>query len=570
MTNVGSYQPLRLADIATCRPGRRRRMTASDGGTGTDLPPGRAVVLFRTDGLPGWRGANTGWRMHVADVPANDPAACVDSVADFMAAPSSPDRAVLVGQGPAALAVLDFADRHPERTIAVVVADPSDAGAETGGLRYELSCPVLDVSAKDPDAVVSAVTSFLAGLDPQAGCPVPRPARLPALTPTLLNDSEVIGRLREMGPVHRINAPGVATSWLLTGYGATTRALADPGLSGGAEMTAGFRLQPADAVVEHRGERDLVTIDGQEHARLRGLVGRYLTPGRVMGTLRDRVQRETDALLSALPTGAVVDLLQSFARPLPVIVLCELFGIPARDRGYIQEWLLDRMTVTPPVAHSDVDDYLRVLIAERRERPTDDLFGWVVAVEGAQVSEVDLVSAARLLMVAGHRAPTTLLANGLAALLREREHWMRLTADPTLVDAAVEELLRFVTPFPVGLARYVNSPIDLDGAVVPQGDLVAASLVAANHDPSMFARPEAFELDRDRNLHLAFGYGHHYCLGSALARMQAQVAIGTLARRFPDLALAHGPERLQYRQSRVRYLLDLPVVLRPDHIASPP
>ncbi|MBB2910464.1 cytochrome P450 [Streptosporangium becharense] len=510
-----------------------------------------------------------GWQVRVAGVPAGDHATCLEGITDFLAAPESPDRVVLLGRGEAGPTAMEFADDHPERVVAVVAVDsPGVEGHTPGDPVPEPPCPALVVTAADPGATASAVVSFLAGLDRQAVISARHWARLPALTPALLNAPEVIERLRQMGPVHRINAEGVATTWILTGHKTTTATLADPRLAGEVEITAGFRLQSDDPALAHRGEQDLITIDAQEHTRLRRLVGHYLTPKRVEA-LRPRMQREVDALLDAIPTGEEVDLLARFALPLPVIVLCDLLGVPERDRGYIHEWLVERMRATPPSAHGDIDDYLRVLIADRRNRPSDDLLGWVVEAEGDGLSENDLVSAARFLMVGGHRAPTTLLASGVAALLREREQWRRLVDDPALVVPAVEELLRFVTPFPVGLARNTTAPIDVEGTSIPKGNLIAASLVAANRDPSMFADPDTLDIGRAVNPHLSFGYGHHHCLGAALARAQAQIAIGTLARRFPDVELARDPRDLHYRQSRVRYLLQLPVVLEPDRHRSP-
>ncbi len=518
---------------------------------------GHAFIAFNT---PAGTDLDTrlgghGWRAHL--VSGGELTDWHDAVVGFLATPQSPDRAVLLGYGPAGPAVVEFADRHPERVEAVIVlaqrTDP-DFG--------DLTCPALSVTAKEPDAVASVIIRFLAGLRQRVSDPVPRPAPPPMLTPVLLNDPEVTQRLRETGPVHRVNAPGVATSWILTGHDVTTRVLADPRLVGEVEMTAGFRLQSTGSGVSHRGEQDLVTIDGAEHARLRRLVGRYLTPARVEA-LRPRIQRETDALLDALPTDGPVNLLRHFALPLPIIVLCELFGFPVSDRGYIHEWLVERMTRIPPEAHTDIDDYLRARIAERKQSTSDDLLGCVVDTEGPALIDNDLISVARLLMVAGHRAPTTLLANGIAALLRHRDQWQRIVADPSLVVPAVEELLRFVTPFPVGLARHTAAPIKIDDIRVPRDDLVSASLVAANRDPAVFTDPDEFDIRREPNPHLAFGHGHHHCLGAALARAEAQVAIGTLARRFPDLTLAEDSRSLQYRQSRVRYLLELPVVLRP-------
>ncbi|MBB2914948.1 cytochrome P450 [Streptosporangium becharense] len=570
-------------------------------GSGRDAA-GRVIVVLNPgagSGLLRSELTDRGWQVRMADLSGGDLAGCVEGVTDLLAAPDSPARAVLLGYGEAGRAAMEIADRHPERVVAVVtVTSPRGEAAVTttgspqdetavvtvdsrdavvngsspapvaavdspgvGRLRAsDLSCPVLALNTADPRAVVSAAVSFLDGLHRPVDAPRTCPARLPALTPVLLNDPDVIGQLREAGPAHRLNAAGVATSWILTGHGATTTTLADSRLVADVAITPGFRLQSPD--VTHRGEQDLITIEGREHARLRRLVGQYLTPRRVE-TLRPRMQRVVDDLLDGLPPGETVDLLRRFALPLPTVVLCELFGVPERDRGYIHEWLVERMRAVPPVAHDDVDDYLRALIEERKSRPSDDLLGWVVEAEGDRLSEDDLVAAARFLMVGGHRAPTTLLASGVAALLRDRDQWTRLVDDPGLLDGAVEELLRFVTPFPVGLARQATAPIEIGAARIPEGDLVAASLVAANRDPAVFTDPDVLDVGRAANPHLAFGHGHHYCLGAALARAQAQIAIGTLVRRFPAMDFAGDSRSLHYRQSRVRYLLELPVVLEP-------
>ncbi|MEU9889020.1 cytochrome P450 [Sphaerisporangium sp. NPDC051011] len=531
-----------------------------------DQEPGPAMVILN-------RGAGSerleheltgrGWRVQVADVPAGDPAGCAGRVSDVLAAPGSPDQAVLLGYGDVGRAALEIAGRHPERVAAVVAVD-SARGTGQGEVRVaDLYGPALTLSADVPSTLTERIVSFLGELTRPSGGrrdrPELSPSRLPALTPALLNDPVLIGRLRETGPVHRINVAGVAPSWILTGHRATT-ALADPGPAAGVAITAGFRLQ--SPAIPHEGERDLVTIDGREHARLRRMIGRYLTPRRVRA-LGPRIQREADALLAVPRRHEAIDLVAAFALPLPVIVLCELLGVPRRDRGYIHEWLVDRMRAHPGDAHHDVDDYLRALIRTRKGHASDDLFGWVLAGEADRPAEDDLVAAARLLMTAGHRAPATLLANGTAALLRHRDQWTRLTQDPELIVPAVEELLRYVTPFPVGLPRYAATSIEIDGTLVPEGELVAASLVAANRDPRVFDEPDVLDIGRPANPHLAFGQGRHHCLGAALARAQARIAIGTLARRFPDMDLARDARPPRQRQGRVRYLLELPVILDP-------
>ncbi|SCL70974.1 Cytochrome P450 [Micromonospora citrea] len=483
----------------------------------------------------------------------------VGGIVDFLAHPDSPHRAVLVGAGPLGVAGLTVADRHPERVAAVVALDLPAAPPEAEWV----SCPTLLLPPAPAEVDLPALGPFLdrvaADLDDASSCQV----RPPALTPALLNDPETLGQLRAAGPVHRVSLVATTPTWVLTGHEVTTTTLADPRLAGEREMTAGFRLSPPGENTDHRGEQDLVTVDAELHARLRRLVAAHLTPRRV-DALRPRIQRETDRLLDAIDPGSVTNLVESFARPLPIVVLCELLGVPEADRGYVEDWLVRRMREWPPDPHADVDDYLVELIAARRARPGDDLISAVVRAEGAALDEADLVSAARWLMVGGHRAPMALLANGVAALLGEPTQWRRLVDAPDLVETAVEELMRYVTPFPVGLARIASAPIDVAGRTIAADSLVAASLIAANHDPARFTDPDALDVARSANPHLSFGHGHHYCVGAALARAEAQIAFGTLARRFPGMRLAVDTRELHYRQNRMRYLLELPIVLRPS------
>ncbi|BFU45299.1 cytochrome P450 [Krasilnikovia sp. MM14-A1004] len=531
----------------------------------TDLD--RPTTLLLIGGTPTERlfvdGVGAGWRVATVPLPAPEstPDALADRITDLLARPETADRLVIAGSGAIAAACLTVADRHPERVAGVIAVD--FPAAEAGGYSEDdLACPVLTLPEDSGAAAWSRLRPFLAGLadEPHTGdtCPV----RLTALTPTMLNEPDIMGRLRAAGPVHRLSLAAPAATWVLTGHDVTTTTLADPALIGGPEMTAGFRLAAPGPGPAHRGEQDLVTVDGELHALLRRLVAQHLTPRRAE-LLRPRIQRETDRLLDAIDPAAVTDLMTAFARPLPIVVLCELLGIPEGDRDYIEDWLIRRMTAIPPDPHPDVDAYLSGLIAAKRAAPADDLISAVILAEGDALDEAALVSAARWLMVGGHRAPTTLLGSGVAALLQAPGQWQRLAADPELVASAVEELLRFITPFPLGLARHVTAPLAVGDRTIPAGSLVAASLVAANHDPSRLDDPGSLRIDRDPNPHLAFGHGHHYCVGAAVARVQARVAFGTLARRFPRLRIADDGAGLDYRQNRVRYLLALPVVLDP-------
>ncbi|MCB5168322.1 cytochrome P450 [Streptomyces bambusae] len=532
--------------------------------------------------------ARRGWRAVTAEVTGEDPAACRAQATGFLAAPGSPARAVLVGRGPAGRAAAGIADAHPERVAAVVHLDP-EPGPDPA--RHRLLCPVRHLSTADEQTMAESVGELLAALD-RAGerdrhCPV----RLPVPVPDRFHQPAAMAELRAAAPVHRVDEPGTAPWWLLTGYDAAAAVLdgspGTAGCDGSVAITHGFRLQSPD--LAHHGGQDTITVDAAEHARLRALAERCLTPDR-LETLRPRIRRAADGLLDALPADGPVDLVRHFTRPLPVLALCELLGVPVADRGYLQEWLLVRLASPPPSAHPDVDEFLHGLIDARRSAartgaPARDLLAWALdAGAAARASDAeapdagapdtgaaaqapdpaDLVAMARLLLVGGHRPPATLLANGIAALLAEPAQWRRLLADPGRLGPAVEELLRYVTPAPVGLPRTVGARCPFPAAAPgseepPAGSLVAASLLAANRDPAHFTDPDVLDVSRTGRPHAAFGHGPQRCPGSGLARLTAQEALGALLRRLPDLRLARDPADLHHRQSTVRYLLELPV-----------
>ncbi|AJF70163.1 hypothetical protein SVTN_34790 [Streptomyces vietnamensis] len=386
-----------------------------------------------------------------------------------------------------------------------------------------------------------------------------------------MHEPSVMRRFAEAGPVHRLASAGSVPTWVVTGYEAARAVLAHPGLRGDTATTAGYRPQPPELASVHPGDADTVTVDAGEHARLRGLVERHLTP-QWTDSLLPRLRRVTDGLLDGLPRDREVDLVAAFAVPLPVAALCELLGVPEPDRPYLADWLVRRVPTPPPAAHEDVDAYLAGLVAERRKRPADDLLSRMCEA----VHDEDLIAAARLLLVSGARPTTTLLGNGVAALLADRDRWRLLTGDPDAVAGPVtEELLRRVTPYPVGFARRAVAPVEAAGVRIPAGHRVLASLTAANHDPTVCpanhdptvcpGEHDGPDPGRAPHPHASFGHGRHACLGAGFARAVVRTALGTLAGRFPGLDLAPGTRELHYRRSRVRYLLALPVLLGPEH-----
>ncbi|MFI1568066.1 cytochrome P450 [Streptomyces sp. NPDC020490] len=508
------------------------------------------------------RGIPQNWRVRSVDAPQGDLALCVDALTDFLARDDSPDRGVLLGADQAAHAAFEIADRHPERVAAVVALLPGGEAAAAAG-SPEPPCPALVLSLdEERDRIESAVADHLCELGRPAAVPSTYPVRLPPLTAMLLHDAEAMRQRAELGPVHRLETADATTTWIVTGHQAAREVLASPHLRGDVEITPGFRAQCPELAAEHRGGADTISVDAREHRRLRELIGRHLTAEHV-ARLRERVQRCVDGLLDGLPTSEEIDFVRRVAVPLPVLALCELFGVPEADRDYLHDWLVRRLSTPPPGAHEDVDAYLRRLIEAGRKRPGDDFIGWAVAAEGDRLAEDDLVSAARLLLVSGTRPTTTLLANGVAALLRHPGQWQRLVGDPGTAGDAAEELLRFVTPYPLGLPRRARCPVDEGGVRIPEGQLVAASLMAANRDPSVFTDPDVLDIGRAGKAHAAFGHEHHQCLGEPLARVLTSTTLEALARRFPAMALSLDGRGLQYRKNRVRYLLELMVVLEP-------
>lgn|GEM_PF-5819547 len=362
------------------------------------------------------------------------------------------------------------------------------------------------------------------------------PAGLPLVTARMLNDPHAVRRMREAGAVHEVNMSGRETGWLLTGYDAAARALIDPRLLGDPPQHWAGR---AGSKPELLDEEDLFFLPEVERTRLRLLIARRLTNRRV-AELSGRIQGQVDALLDVMPHAGTVNFVAAFARPLPAMVLCELLGIPGPGRQYILDyvngWIAGAGTASPVTESAGLAmaEYLAKLIAERRSAPGDDLISAMAL--GADATDGDVLSAVRLLLVAGHRPVTRLLARGVATLLSPRSRWQQLVNEPERTDATVEELLRFVTPTPLA-TRYVRDEIEIDGVVLPPGGGVHCSLGAANRDPARFENPDTFDPRRPANPHLSFGLGRKHCLGAALVRAEARVAIGGLVRRFPHAQL---------------------------------
>ncbi|MFD3841139.1 cytochrome P450 [Streptomyces sp. NPDC058642] len=372
----------------------------------------------------------------------------------------------------------------------------------------------------------------------------------------------VYARLRERGPVHRIRPPGSDPgyrSWLVVGHEEARAALADPRLS-----KDGRRI----GVTFHEEEligRHLLGADQPEHTRLRGLVSRAFTTRRVE-ELRPRVQEITDDLLDAMLPYGRGDLVQSLAYPLPITVICELLGVPEMDRTEFRKVSTEVVAPTSPESAYDavvrLDAYLRELIEDKRcAGPGDDLLSDLIrttAEDGDRLSPQELLGMAFLLLIAGHETTVNLITNGVHALLTHPDQLAALRADMSLIDGAVEEILRYEGPVENATFRYAAEPLEIAGTAIAEGDHVMVGLTAADRDGARYPAPDTFDIRRDPRGHLAFGHGIHFCLGAPLARLEARTAIRSLLDRAPDLAL-DGPPGEWLPGMLIRGLRSLPV-----------
>jgi cytochrome P450 len=375
----------------------------------------------------------------------------------------------------------------------------------------------------------------------------------------------VYRRLRRAGPVRPVIMPGGVQGWLVTSYEDARTLLADARLS--KDIVQGVKLLPAEAAVGYDGPSaaNMLNSDPPDHTRLRKLVGKAFT-ARTVERLRPRVEQAADELLDAMPEGGAVDLVESYALPLPTTVVCELLGVPAGDQDDFRNWTLAIVSNTPPEqaaeAVSRLTAYLTALIAAKRAEPASDLLSGLIQAsdEHGRLSSDEIVGMAFLLLVAGFETTVNLIANGMLALLRHPDQLMLLRSEPSLLPGAIEEFLRFDGPVHIATMRFTTEPVDVGGTEIPAAQLVLISLLAANRDVGHFTEAELLDITRKPVGHLAFGHGIHHCLGAPLARLEGQIAIGRLLSRYPGIVLDGDPRTLRWRDSTLTHgLHSLPV-----------
>jgi cytochrome P450 len=387
---------------------------------------------------------------------------------------------------------------------------------------------------------------------------------------------------RELGPVHPVTLADGHEAWLVVQFEAAKLALNEPRLSKNMHAALARSSEVvAEGLPGPEFARHMLTVDPPDHTRLRKLVSAAFSPKRVEA-LRPRVQAITDDLLDHIAAAGPdnrVDLVSTFAFPLPFTVICELLGVPDAERGRLGLEFTKLLVPTTNAAEyakakeasDNVVAMLRDLVAGKERAPGDDLVSALIGARDGdeRLDGQELLSTIFQLMVAGHDTTASLIGNSVVALFRNPAQLAQLRADPTGIPVAVEEFLRFDAPVPHSTFRYAAEPVTLAGREIPAGAQVIICLAAANRDHGRYGDPESLDVDREAGRHLAFGHGIHHCLGAPLARIEGHIALGSLLGRFPDLSLAVPAEDLHWDHGDglvLRGLSALPVLPGP---ASP-
>jgi len=389
----------------------------------------------------------------------------------------------------------------------------------------------------------------------------------------------LFAEVRDLGSVHAVTLADGHGAWLVVGYEEARAALNDSRLSKDmhAALATGSGVV-AEGLPGPDFARHMLTVDPPDHTRLRRLVSGAFSVRRVEA-LRARIQAITDDLLDDIARqepNSRIDLIATFAFPLPFTVICELLGVPPRERASLGDGFTKLLvpTSTPAEyaaakeASDEVVAMLRALVEAKQDDPGDDLVSALInARDGEErLDSQELLSTILQLIVAGHDTTASLIGNSVVALLRNPAQLGELRADPTSIPKAVEEFLRYDAPVPHSTFRYTAAPLTLGGIEIPAGEQFIICLAAANRDADRYTSPEDLDLDRDEARHLAFGHGIHHCLGAPLARLEGHVALESLLRRYPEISLAVPAPDLHWGHGDglvLRGLSELPVIPGP-------
>ncbi|WP_240627268.1 cytochrome P450 family protein [Thermoflavimicrobium daqui] len=365
--------------------------------------------------------------------------------------------------------------------------------------------------------------------------------------------------LRTDDPVHyTTQVPFSNPTWIITRYDDAISLLKDKRL---------LKKTPVTFIEEQFSEDSLqsdwanlfnhmLNTDPPDHSRLRSLVQKAFTP-RMVENLRPRIQDIANQLLDQVVKNNQMDLIQDYAFPLPIIVISEILGIPIEDRSQFRHWSNAiiyafnrpdrRKQIIPEIVN--FNHYLKELVAKRQQHLQDDLISALIqsSINSDKLSESEIYPMIFLLIIAGHETTVNLIGNGLFSLLQHPDQCEKLRNYPYYIDTAIEEFLRYMSPVEFATNRWAAEEIHLHGKTIAKNDLVLISLASANRDPTQFPHPNHLDITRQKNEHIAFGKGIHFCLGAPLARLEGQIAIQTLLQRIPQFELSVDRDQLEWQ-----------------------
>ena len=369
---------------------------------------------------------------------------------------------------------------------------------------------------------------------------------------------EALDRMRAQSTVSPVALLDGRTTWVVTGFEQARAVLSDRRFSSDRFRHGSLFSDVSDEVrkqlLDERGRAgSFISMDPPEHSRYRKLLTATFTVRRMRQLtprIFDIVTEHIDAMLAA---GTSADLVAAFALPVPSLVICELLGVPYAERREFQQRSAVMLRLETPIegflrVREEMRQFMRRLVAHKRDQPADDLLSELAHSDAdAALTDDELVNIANLLLIAGHETTANMFALGIFALLEHPDQLDTLRADPSLIDGAVEELLRYLSIVHIGLTRVALEPVTLGGHEIPAGATVLISVPEANRDPEHWNDPGRLDVTRTRKPHLAFGHGVHQCLGQQLARVEMTVGFTELLHRLPGLRLAIPPKDVPLR-----------------------
>jgi cytochrome P450 len=389
---------------------------------------------------------------------------------------------------------------------------------------------------------------------------------------------EILEKFRKAGRVHHVMFPHGADVWLVTRYDDVRQLLSDPRVSkDGRRMNELFARHTGTYV---EGEKPDVGFDDElsyhmlnsdppDHTRLRSLVSKSFTLRR-MESFRPRIHQMVEEMLDAIEGKEEVDLVADYAQPLPINIICDVLGIPFEDREMFARWAIQLVGAGQPAevveaASRSVYEYGKQVIAEKREHPGDDMMSALArGTDEDRLSDTELTAMIFLFTVAGHITSQHTLSNGVLSLLQHPSELDKLRADPSLIPPAIDELMRYDGPVGVATFRFTAEEVTVGDVVIPPDQIVALSMLSAHRDETKFPDPDRLDVTRRPNGVLAFGHGHHFCIGQPLAKIQTEVGLTRLLARFPHLRLTADPASLRWESSTLlRGVINLPVSVTP-------